>query len=339
MALRYTDFRAETRGTQDFVIRHRVPTIWKLIGLFLASMIVTVSVLVSSMDKGPVIFLLCMTIGGLGWYVLLQIQRSRDLVLATEFQNALFASALGINNKFCLIIKREGHIVYMDNSFQQMFPDFAGERTHTIATLVKHGHVAPEDKDRIFAAIDQGVFAKVIFDIRAADKHFHRVVMSVEPIVRPEGFILLRGREFVETRASEALAPEFKHNPLLNKSSITLFSYIMDKMNMGVYMTDPGGSIIYANPTLEQWLSFQEGEVMSGNLSLKDIVYQERSQPGGISPDDFEGEVMLQKKLGGRMKAFINQKVIRSDGDKPLGCVALVHYIVERAKESQKKLW
>ena len=43
-------------------------------------------------------------------YAEIQLQRSRDMVLSTEFQNALFASALGINNKFCLIIKRDGNI-------------------------------------------------------------------------------------------------------------------------------------------------------------------------------------------------------------------------------------
>lgn len=339
MALRYTDIQAETQGASDFVIRKRVPPIWQLFALFVVVLFTGISILVLNVDKGMVIFLLCVLLGVLGWYVILQIQRSRDLVLATEFQNALFASALGINNKFCLIIKREGNIIYMDRSFQEMFPDFPNERHLSIASLLKHGHVAPEEKEKIFSAVDQGVYSKVIFDIRAADKHFHKVVMSIEPIVRPAGFILLRGREFIETRRSGNVDSDFRHNPLLNKSSITLFSYVMDKMNMGVYMTDPTGNLIYANPTLEQWLAFNEGEVMSGNLSLKDIVHQERAMQGAISPDNFEGEVMLQKKLGGLMKAFVNQKVIRSEQDKVLGCVALVHYITERDGGSNKRLW
>ena len=341
MSIRYTDLKKDAQQNDDFVIRQRIPTIVKMLGLFSACLMTSIMLLVLVLDKGAVIAWLTVVIGALGWYVLVQIQRSRDLVLATEFQNALFASALGINNKFCLIIKRDGSIVYMDRAFQALFPEFTSERHLSIATLLGHGQVAAEERQMIFDGIDRGTFAKVIFDIRAADRHFHRVVMSIEPIVRPAGFILLRGREFVEKRSNEtAASPEFKHNPLLNKSGITLFSYIMDKMDMGVYMTDPTGAVIYANPLLEQWLSFNEGEIMSGNLSLKDIVYQEKTHSGGpITPEDFEGEAALMKKIGGQMRVFINQKVIRSDTDKMLGCVALVHYISHQKTDAQKKLW
>jgi two-component system, cell cycle sensor histidine kinase and response regulator CckA len=340
MAIRYTDFVSGSSTPKDFVVRRRKPTLIELALIFLFALIMSVTLPVMVLDKMALIFWLCLLLGVAGWYVIVEIQRGRDLVLATEFQNALFASALGFNNKFCLIIKREGSIVYMDGGFQRMFPDLLKERLISIAAMLKHGKVGSSDKEKVFAAIDRGVYDKVIFDIVGKDGITSRIVMSIEPIVRPSGFILLRAREYIEQRLGEKSggAPD-SPNPLLSRSSITLFSYIMDRMNTGVYMTDPTGNIIYANPVMEQWLSFREGEVISSSLSLKDIVHQGSSHPGAISPGNFEGEVTLQKKEGGLIKAFVNQKIIIGDDKKALGCVALINNIVERDSSSKKSLW
>src|SRR5690606_18335233 len=100
-------------------------------------------------------------------------------------------------------------------------------------------------------------YEKVIFEIRGGDGHFNKIVMSIEPILRPTGFIMLRGREFVEMRANDESAKISPSN-LMSKNTITLFSHVMDTMNMGVYMTSPTGGMIYVNPVLEQWLGYDD---------------------------------------------------------------------------------
>ena len=343
MAIRYTDFISRKDAPSDFMPRDRKPTVFELMLIFVFALALSVSLPVFILDKMMLIFWMCLMLSLAGWYVIVELTRSRDLILATEFQNALFASALGFNNKFCLIIKREGSIVYMDNGFQKMFPELVRERMISIAGMLKHGKVATIDKEKIFSALDRGVYDKIIFDIRTSDNQTVKIVMSLEPIIRPSGFILLRAREFVEQRSREGAPAEPKvqntGNPLLTKSSITLFAYIMDRMNTGVYMTDPTGMIIYANRLTEQWLGYRESEIITTNLTLKDIVHQGSSDPGTISPENFEGEVTLRKKEGGLIKAFINQKVILGDEDKLLGCVALINNIVEKDPNLKKSLW
>ncbi len=342
MAIRYTDFITNEDSRSDFLPRGRKPTMFALALLFAVSLAAGIALPALVLNKMILIGWLCLIISVSGWYVMLEITRSRDLILATEFQNALFASALGFNNTFCLIIKREGSIVYMDTGFQKMFPDLIKERVISIAGMLKHGKVTTVDKEKIFAAIDRGVYDKIIFEIRGPDNLTLKVVMSLEPIIRPSGFILLRAREFVEQRTRDG-APEMKTgaptNPLLTKSSITLFAYIMDRMNTGVYMTDPRGAIIYANRLIEQWLGYRDSEIILTSLSLKDIVHQGSSHPGTISPDNFEGEVTLRKKEGGLTKAFINQKVIMGEDNKSLGCVAIINNIVEKDPSIKKTLW
>lgn len=338
MAIRYTDLDLDTNGARDFVIRRRTPTIIQLAVMFGATLLVAVSVVVAVTDKFLLALLLIGFIGLAGWYVILTMQRNRDLLMATEFQNALFASALGLHNRFCMIIRRNGSIIYLDRLFQEMFPDFMRQQTRSIDALLDLGKVSRGDSEKIYSAIERGVYEKVIFDIRGGDNRFTKVVMSIEPILRPSGFILLRGREFIETRKSSDPAGKAAASNLMSKSSITLFSHVMDTMNMGVYMTGPSGSLIYVNPVLEQWLGFSEGEIASGNLSLQDIIHPGGARPDAIEPSDYEGEIMLQKKNGGMMKSFVNQKIIRGEDDKILGCTALVHHFAE-SDNAKKKPW
>jgi len=309
----------------------------QLVAIFVSVLLIAISVSLSVVDRMQLIMILSLLLLIAGCYVMLVVQRNRDLVLATEFQNALFASALGINNRFCLIIKRDGNIVYLDRSFQDMFPDFLKQPRRTIDVLMEHGRVSKEDTNKVFSAIEQGVYSKVVFDIRGAGNEFHKMVMSIEPIMRPSGFIMLRGREFVESRSTED-EKSLGSNPI-NKSSITLFSHVMDSMNMGVYMTTPAGALIYVNPILEQWLGYRDGEIVASNLSLQDIINQGGGRSETIIPDNYEGEVMLQKKTGGLMKSFINQKIISDDQGKVMGCTALVHNFIDQNADVKKKLW
>jgi PAS domain-containing protein len=319
----------------DFVIRKRRPSVAYIMAIFIITFVMGLAVIMMTADKIGLSVFLVLVVLATGWYVLLQLQRTHDQLLATEFQNSLFASALGINNKFCMIMKRDGNIVYLDRSFQGMFPDFLKQSRRTLDMLLEIGSVSREESDKIYAAIGRGVFEKVIFNIKGAGE-MHKIVMSVEPILRPSGFVLLRGREFVEARSS---SDEKTSDSPINRSTVTLFSHIMDSMDMGVYMTGPDGVFVYINHVLEEWLGFKEGEISSSNLALNDVIYHSSKNTGRIIPDNFEGELMLQKKSGGFMKVFVNQKVIMDDAGKLLGCTAVVHSYAESNTDIKKKQW
>ncbi|MGE3714547.1 MAG: PAS domain S-box protein [Alphaproteobacteria bacterium] len=336
MPTRYTDMDLNTNGASDFVVRQRQPAISHVVSIIFIVLMIAISTAVFVADKYLLTALLVTILGMVGWYIVIQVQRNHDLLLATEFQNALFASALGLNNKFCIIIRRDGNIVYLDRAFQEMFPDFLKQSRRTLDVLLEQGRVEQDEVNRIFSAIEQGVYEKVVFNIRGAGKKYYKIVMSVEPIMRPSGFIMLRGREFVEKRNT---FKDDNTNPILSESTITLFSHVMDTMNMGIYMTDPSGNIIYANPVLENWLGFEPGEIVSMNMGLGGIINHNQPDSTHIEPEDFEGEVRLNRKIGGYMKAFINQKVMRNTQDKIMGCTAIIHNFSDHEKEIKKKLW
>ena len=340
MVIRYTDSAAKNDVTPDFAPRKRKPSLFELLMIFLLGIILSITLSVLILNKMALIVCLCLLLSAAGWYVILSIAQSRDLVLATEFQNALFASALGFSNKFCLIIKRDGSIIYTDRGFQRMFPTLVSERDISIVGMVKHGRISLSDKEKIYEAIDRGFYDTSVVEICDSSGTVNKLVLSVEPIVRPSGFLLIRAREYIEQRAGEednTLAQSQPHSPenlLLTKSSLTLFANVMARMNAGIYITDPDGVIIYANHLLEQWLAYRETEIMAANLKLPDILHQNNSESVAIAPENFEGEFVLKTKNNRLIKAFINQKVIYGDNQKSLGCIAIVNNRIEKKSTS-----
>ncbi len=331
---RLTDLDLKSTGAQDFIIRKRTLSVLHILIIFLSIQLIVISVTVAVIDKYMLVIMLVLLMSIVSWYMVMQTQRNRDLLLATEFQNALFASALGMNHKFCIIIKRDGSIVYYDRSFQDMFPDFMRQPRRAIDVLLEQGKVSREDSDKIFSVIERGTYESVILEIRCANNLYVKIVLSIEPIMRPSGFILLRGREFIESRSSDAAASRVAN---LNPSSLALFSSVMDTMDAGVYMTAPDGSLSYVNAVLEHWLGYNDGEITASTLALKDIVMQD-TRATSSEPDNFEGDVTFRRKNGSHVKFNISQKVMRDDGNKVVGCTAVVHQIQDGSDE-KKKIW
>jgi len=325
---RYFDLRSNASGAAggvpDFAARKRYPAVVTLMMVMVVTLLICILLSLLVQNRTLLVAALFAIIGGAGWYATLAVQRSYDLLLATEFQNALFSSAIGINHKFCLIIKQDGMITYLDRAFQDMFPAFLRQPQRTLDVWLDHSKVTREDREEILASIERGGFSKVIFVVRTGHDEFHKIVMSVEPILRPHGFILLRGREFIEKRSSEGMDSAFQQFDMLNKSVVTLFSHVVGTMNMGMYMTGPLGNIIYTNSVLDQWLGFADGEIISCGLSLKDIIHPD-SGPHAVAIENREMPIMLQAKHGGKVTSFLSQRVIRDDHGKITGCSALLH--------------
>lgn len=312
----------------DFAIRRRNPAVVTLFFVLFGVMVLCLALSMIVQERTTLMLILFIIISSAAWYATLAVQRSYDLLMATEFQNALFSSAIGVNHKFCLIIKQDGIITYLDRAFQDMFPNFLRQSQRTVDVWLDHGKVAREDREEIFATIERGGFGKVIFVVRTAGDEYHKIVMSVEPILRPHGFILLRGREFVEKRVNDGTPSGFQKFDQMNKTVVSLFSQVVGTMKMGIYMTDPMGNLIYANPVLEQWLGFNEGEIVSGALALKDII----SNDGSLrlsDLEDAEATVLMQKKHGGMLKTSLSQRVIRDEAGRVTGSSALVRYFEE----------
>jgi PAS domain-containing protein len=349
MAIRFADILSKNTGThldgrQDFVVRTRRP-VWQTLLIMFAS-ILPISVFLGIMVKDLIVFsqILFVLLGALGTYVVYTVQRARDLVLATEFQNAIFASALGHNNEICIIIKNDGTIFYIGKILQAMLPGLLKEARKDVGIILEQGQVSKEEQKIVFNAIERYARGQVVFDLTDSKKQKHRIMMSFEPIARPKGYMLLRGREFVEKRVLGPEIPVGEKTPVFNKNNLGLFSYITDSMDIGAYIIDLFGNITYANITLEQWLDFDEDEMVEHGLSLKDIISQNGLNISVAELKNFDGEVNLQRKIGGHVKASVEQKAMYDEKGTIIGYAAFLHQIKEHStgdhlNRTQKDSW
>ncbi len=336
MGIRYTD---ASEGSQEFVTRERSPSILQLSLLFVGTVLasVTLSVLVTSPVLLAVILIALFSV--LGFYVITTIQRNRDLVLATEFQNALFTSALGSNNKFCIIIKNDGTLTYMDRAFNDLFSDFVKLPYRHIDALLKYGQVEQEECDKIYAAIEHNVNDSIVFTINASDNKPHKIVMNIEPITRPTGYILLRARDFVEQRMAVQAGASAQWGVSASKLSpaiVQLFSGIVEK-DKSAFITDPAGMMLYVSPSLENQLGYGENEIINRNFSLQDFIYVGGSKPDALALEDYEGEIILQRKDGNLIKCQISQSLVKDKQNRLIGCVANLND--QEADSLKKKTW
>jgi len=323
----------------DFVVRQQVPPVWQVLGGFVTLLLFLVMT-VPRIDSTLLIFFLFILLSTFGGYMLSLLQRSRDMILTTEFQNALFASALDYSYTFCIIIKNDGNIVYMDRAFHKLFPSFIREGALSLGNFLRHGKVEREEEQKILTAIEHCVHDKVVCTIFGSDRQAHKLVVSIEPIPRPAGYIMLRSRQYIEQRAGAATADTApQDNALLSKSNLAVLANFMGKLNTGFYVVDPAGKIMYANSVLENWLAYGEGEMAGGNIALRDLAHCDDSKAEAVVPDDFEGKVILRKKEGGLMHATVNQKAILGDDKKVLGCLALVESVTDGDTSQKKGLW
>jgi hypothetical protein len=183
------------KSSNDFVVRKRNHAVmqWMIVSLSIIMIILSVTVIVT--DRLTITSALFTIIGISCWYVSTHMQHNRDLLNATEFQNALFASALSMGHKFCMIITRDGGIIYFDRPFQATFPEFVKQPARSFDVFLDQGQVGDGDKEKIRAAVKQGAYEKITFNIRCAGGEIQKVIMSVEPILRPSGYVLLRGSD------------------------------------------------------------------------------------------------------------------------------------------------
>jgi hypothetical protein len=189
MEKRSADALTKTTGSSDFVTRKRTPSLPQLFINCFAVLVVSLYIGYYVYDRLALTSLLFILGGGISWYVTKQVQLNRDLVQATEFQNALIASALGIGHKFCIIVQLDGTIFYLDRPFQSMFPEFTKQPNRALSTFLEHAEVAPADRDKILGVVAKGGTENMVIDMKK-----QKIALMISPIPRPNGFILMIGK-------------------------------------------------------------------------------------------------------------------------------------------------
>ena len=152
---------------------------------------------------------------GLGVWIAKVVDDYQRALLLTEFQNALFAGAARQGNEFCVILKRDGSVAYVDPEFMRRFLPGTRQVLHmgalwnalnldetdrlALSESVLEGR--PEMRDILLATDieERHPFSLSLAPIEIWNEREgeRRLLLSIDPITRPSGYLLLRARRDV----------------------------------------------------------------------------------------------------------------------------------------------
>jgi PAS domain-containing protein len=322
--MRFAETNYSSPGQLDFIPRSRSVGIWKLIPAF--SIITAILLLmllapetignknVSALITISVVSFLC-------FHIIYRKQQNLDLVMATEYQNMLFAQAATLGFSFCMFVRRDGTIVYANDGLRTMFKNFDYGESSALEGLFHEGNIAPLDRERLMDTIYSSSSAQFIFPLCPTGSTMRDYVISIDPLVRPGGFLVIRGREYLGARTGAQIMP-----PILRNTSAEKIDYLLTHSPVAQYITDPFGRIEYATPALTMLLGYYADEIVHSRIAIHQLFYQ----LNGVNvPDDYtlaehQCDALFNQKHGGLAPVTLTQRIMRNAEGKIIGAIGYV---------------
>jgi PAS domain S-box-containing protein len=309
--MRYPD-HIHSDALLDFVPRDRAKQIWNVLIGFAITMSVMLVLnfspslvggrLEASLVSLVVICVLC-------FYIIYQKQQNLDLVLTTEFQNLLFAQAAALGFTFCLFIKRDGTIVYSNEGLKRLFPNLYHANSQALQVLYDIAHISLTDRERINSAIYGIRREHLIFPMKDASGDYKIYILTVDPLKRPSGYIVLRGREYHDTRSGSEMLPD-----ILRSTNADHIEALLKYSPAAHYIADAFGTLEFVSPSMEALLGYSPGEMIINKIGLKHFLFRvgSRTLTDLDMLAEYEGEAALQKKQGESVNVTLTQRIVRN---------------------------
>lgn len=315
--MRFTESDSNTATRMDFVPRHRRGQIGQLVLAFVLAilLIFVFGFILARHLAGYGVIAAIGVITVLAIFVIMRKQQNLDLVMSTEYQNMLFAQAAALGSSFCIFARRDGTVVYSNDGLRKIFPDVAYGESHALETIFERGKVTPPERERVMAAVYSGKSERVILPITDSQGKTQDYILTIEPLERPGEFLVIRGREYRDTRAGTQILPD-----ALRATSAEKIDFMLNKTPVAFFTTDEFGKFEYVNTAFEQMLGYGAGELIASQLSLGNVLFQLNGQPlSDYTIADFRGDAMMSRKQSDLANVRLQLSVMRDPNDKAQG--------------------
>ncbi len=311
--MRYVDENAS--NPRDFVRRRKLPTVWQYVLVFLGfyGLLIGTFVVAGTTLNFTVITLFW--VGAIAALITFTIQTSRDIVLATEYQNSIFASAVGIQSLFTIIAREDGSVIYFDKALQKMFPGFSRFTQRDVGKFLEIAGASPAHTDSVLTAVTSMQHLRQLLALKDGNGNPVQVVLNIEPITYPAKFAVLRAREFVERGGAPSHSDMDRMAPYLS-----FLRQVADKLPLAVIATDAAGAINYINAQAETLIGYTQGMLAQAQVALGSIV---RPKQGELRV--YNGEAVITGRSGEAFSALVDISTVGDDRTKPDGVVALIY--------------
>lgn len=322
--MRYTESGTTSPSQLDFVPRERRSEIWRTIGAFIIAILLifilsfapdnAIGKAVAGIVSLVVICVLC-------FYVVFRKQQNLDLVMTTEYQNLLFSQAATLGADFCMFVRRDGTVVYSSEGVREIFPNTHYSESQALETIFEEGSVNKTDRERVMGAIHSNSSDRIVFPLTLRDSARQEYILTIEPLPRPAGFSVIRGRKYRDTRAGTQIMPD-----VLRSTSADKLDMLLTNTPVAHFTTDSYGRFEYVNPALESLLGYDPGEVRESKLAVHHLLYQMKGEPVAETYQlaDFHGDALFQRKQGSLLATTLHIHTIRDGEGKLQGATGTV---------------
>lgn len=255
-------------------------------------------------------------ISGFCAYLIYHYQQALDLVMHTEYQNLLFAQGMVLGSAFCLIVKKDGSVAYASDGLREITGTGDYGSHNALESLFTRGQVAPSDRERIMGIIYNGGRDRIVFPLLLPDGSPKTYILTLEPMTRPAGFLLIRGREYRDSREGTQMLPD-----MLRSTSADKLDHMLATTPVAHFTTDAFGHFEYVNQAFETCLGYMPGEVLANRTSLTQSLKFLAGMPleDDYTIADFAGHASFATKAGELVDCLLFQSLMRDERGKPTG--------------------
>lgn len=308
--MRFADNDLAKVALIDFVPRDRSRSLVQIIFAFacaIAAILATRSFAQSQSSQDTATFIICIALTLLCMATLYFRKRANDLVLATEFQNLLYASAASIGSQFCLIAKRDGTIVHCSPGMSQLFNGFPYPVSQALEGFYIEGRVPKFDQDKINDALLMDERKSLLLKISTA-MGISDMVINIDPLPRPHGYYVIRGRYYQGQRKAGSA--------LLADISPEIMRHLLEESPVGQFICNDFGKFEYINPTLAAFVGKTPQQMMEQRLEIKDIFKRTNGDPIGreFEYHDMKEDVLLVTADDSTIRLKLELSLIREGG-------------------------
>lgn len=304
--------RAYSRPIRELSLAYIVATVL----IFLAS---TFSdSLGGDMVSGVIIAFL---IAAIATYTILRRQQHNDQMMATEFENLLFSAAAGLGSAFCIFLKSDGTVVYANDGARRAFNRISHKEVHALESLLTDANVDKADRDKLFSALARSHKENLIVKIKNQASEVRDFILTLEPLKRPAGYFVLRGREYYADRKAAV-----HMSGALQRTTPDKVASLLQQVPSPLYIVSDTGVLEYVNPALEQFAGYGEHELVESGMTLRKLIYHaDGFETGEFDPVEFHGAVLISCRNGSLAKAQLSQIVCMDEHGRPNGCCGILY--------------
>lgn len=309
---RFVDQKDFVKESSEFVVReHGYPNyiIWSVFAAVIIIGLLTANYITNKLTLSAIFSVL---VAALFYVSTMYMNKYRAVIQTIELQNALFSGAARMVADFCMIVRHDGKVVYVDHEYKSKIP---GLRDNGLDAISDKGFIDKKSLEKLYSALNSGRSEKVDFKMVGKSSSEQKLTLSLEPIgITPHG----KGRLSLAVNPITRPSGYFFLKVQEDTASGAITTQAMDNFAVGYYEVDRSGKFVSTNNQF--WKNLGYSSAQTGLTSFDDIAFSASSVSDlKENQNEWLGFVYLKDAKDLPVKMLVNQVSIQNRKNKESG--------------------